>query len=402
MNPTEEEIALREKEPEHNHSFEKKRELADDEIDLRELIMPFWEKRFFILKITGIFLAIGIIWYILSPEEYQANTKLMNESGGGSSAASGMMQRFGFNIPTGDGGGAGISAALYPDIVSSTPFLVHIIDNEVYFAEVDSTLSVYNYFRNVKGTPATDIIKSWTIGLPGRLIDWIAGPNKNVNLPVTLPPKPKTDSTGIVDMMPEEQEEKNPIISLNRSQIGVINQLKGRINVSSGGSTISVNVKMPDPMAAAALTEVTVEYLTKYISDYKTEKVRDDLKFVQERYAEAKERFSEAQNKLAAFRDRNMNVVSARAKTEEQRLQNEFELAFGVYNSLAQQLEQSKIKVQEERPVFSVLEPVQVPINSSEPSMTKMVGVAGFLGIFVGFGWILWGVIRKRLRQLFV
>jgi hypothetical protein len=380
-----------------------KREISDDEIDLRDVILPFWNKRFFILKVTAVFLVIGVIWYILSPEEYQASTRLMNESaGGGSSAASGLMQRFGLNIPGGgDGSGGNISAALYPDIVSSTPFLVHIIDNKVYFAEVDSSLSVYDYFTKVKGTPATDIIRSWTIGLPGRVIRWITGPSRHSDLPVTLPEiREQGDDLkhNLDDALIEEPKE--PLLALNRSQIGVINQLKGRINVQSSGSIINVNVRMPDPMAAAALTKVTVNYLTDYIIKYKTEKVRSDLKFVQERYEEAKERFVLAQNELASFRDRNMNVVSARARTEEQRLQNEFDLAFSVYNSLAQQLEQSKIKVQEERPVFSVLEPVQVPINSTEPSMSKIVGVAVFFGIFIGFGWILWGIISTRIKLM--
>ncbi len=65
-------------------------------------------------------------------------------------------------------------------------------------------------------------------------------------------------------------------------------------------------------------------------------------------------------------------------------------LAYEVYKSLAQQLEDSKIKVKEETPVFTIIEPIVIPIQKSEPLrifITITFMLIGFLGtVFYIFG----------------
>lgn len=56
-------------------------------------------------------------------------------------------------------------------------------------------------------------------------------------------------------------------------------------------------------------------------------------------------------------------------------------LAFTIYNTLAQQVEQAKLKVQEQTPVVSVLQPVQVPVEDETSGLNIIIGVTllGFL-----------------------
>ncbi|MDZ7808047.1 MAG: hypothetical protein U5K71_13160 [Gracilimonas sp.] len=65
-----------------------------------------------------------------------------------------------------------------------------------------------------------------------------------------------------------------------------------------------------------------------------------------------------AQIALADFRDSNQGALTNRARTQEQQLQSEYDLAFNLYNGLTQEYEQAKLRVQEETPVFKVLQPV--------------------------------------------
>ncbi len=76
---------------------------------------------------------------------------------------------------------------------------------------------------------------------------------------------------------------------------------------------------------------------------------------------------SQPNKNLAVFDDKNQNVVTSLAKTERQKLQYDYDLAYEVYKSLAQQLEEGKIKVKEETPVFTIIEPIVIPIQKSEP-----------------------------------
>jgi len=133
-----------------------------------------------------------------------------------------------------------------------------------------------------------------------------------------------------------------------------------------------------------------VKSLTTYIIDYRTQKAKTDLKFVEDRHAEAEERYVRAQRTLAGYKDRNKNIILALAQTSEQNLQAEYNLAFNIYNTLSQQLEQAKMKVQERTPVFKVVEPAKVALIYSNPKPLiinlVMIFIGGMIGLSVCLG----------------
>ncbi|MDZ7692664.1 MAG: hypothetical protein U5K69_16310 [Balneolaceae bacterium] len=101
----------------------------------------------------------------------------------------------------------------------------------------------------------------------------------------------------------------------------------------------------------------------------------DDLEFAEQQMERAEQRFQEIQTKLAEFRDSNVNLATARAQTREQQLQSEYDLAFNVYNSLAQQVEQARMRVQEQTPVVSILQPIQIPIDDTTSGLMILINV---------------------------
>ena len=67
-------------------------------------------------------------------------------------------------------------------------------------------------------------------------------------------------------------------------------------------------------------------------------------------------------------------------------------LAYQVYSQVAQQLQVARAKIQEEKPVFAVVEPATIPLKPSGTSKKVIfVGVL-FLVICATGGWILLGV----------
>ena len=91
------------------------------------------------------------------------------------------------------------------------------------------------------------------------------------------------------------------------------------------------------------------------------------------------------------------------AKTEEERLQSEYSIAFSVYSELAKQLEQAQIQVKEETPVFSVLSPTVVPKLKSKPQKVKILAIWLFLGGVIGtgivFGRQYMGTFKERWKE---
>jgi uncharacterized protein involved in exopolysaccharide biosynthesis len=152
---------------------------------------------------------------------------------------------------------------------------------------------------------------------------------------------------------------------------------------------VSINCSLPEAYAAAQLVQNTQTLLQRYITEFKIEKAKVDQEFIQQRYEEAKKNYQAAQQQLALFRDRNKNMSQSIAKTEEERLYGEYTLITGVYSELAKKLEQAKIQVKEETPVFTVISPVSVPTQKSHPNRPLIVVISMFIGFILGSTWVL-------------
>ena len=347
----------------------------EDEIDLLELAKTIWNKRMFILKIVGIGAFLGVIIALLSPKEYKSTSTLMPEystesQGGASSLLSQYGGLLGISGGSYNSNSNAIRVDLYPNIVQSTNFQMQLMQQPFYFSDLDTTATLFEYYTELNSAGVLGFVAEYTIGLPGKILGAI------------LPKKE------LMTSVPGATEE-SLVLNLSKEEFEVIETLRGKISASldEESGIVSVTVTLPDNVAAAAVTEYTIRELTEYLTEYRTEKVLRDLTFVEEQLATAEVRFEAAQLALAEFRDSNQGNLSARAQTDEQRLNSEYQIAFNLYNSLTQQYEEAKLKVQETTPVFKTLEPVQVPIND-ETSGAMILIVFIMLSGIGSIGWI--------------
>jgi len=381
--------------------------VEEDEIDLVELTRKFWAERKIVFITVPIFFVLGIFVAVVSPEEYTAETTLMPQSAssGAANIGSGLLQQFGLG---GLGGGAtasggDLSVALYPDITQSTPFLLQLVEEELYFSSLDSSVTLLTYFSEIKSKPFTATLKQYTLGIPRMLI------NLPLNLVNSFNKKEKNAKNNTDDAQEEANlSQENSVISpfkpvvVSKQELTVMKELEERITTTvEPNGTLIVSAMMPDPVVAAEVTEMAVVFLTNYVKEYKIDKAQEDLAFIQRQFEEKEQRYNQAQSRLARLRDRNLNIVSESARIELERAQTEFSMASNLYQGIAQQLEQAKIKLQEETPLFKVLEPVQVPLSKSEPNQELIVLLFTFGGAFIGFGIIFFKVIYQQLKQSF-
>jgi uncharacterized protein involved in exopolysaccharide biosynthesis len=68
-----------------------------------------------------------------------------------------------------------------------------------------------------------------------------------------------------------------------------------------------------------------------------------------------------------------------------------------VFQELAGQLEQAKLQVSKDTPIFTVIEPVNIPLERSKPKRTLMVLIWTFLGAVLSTGWVL---VRDTVFQI--
>lgn len=333
-----------------------------DEIDLIELVRVIWLKRRFILIVTGVFLILGIFIALTTKAEYIASCKLLPETKGSTpnlGSLGGIAGLAGFDVSSLESQN-GLSTELYPEIVNSVPFLDKLIREQVYFENEDTVISSFDYFETLERPSFLEIVKGYTIGLPGKV-------------------------KSLFTSSKEAEIKDYDLVRFTQGEWEIIEAFKERltVEVNSKISTIKISVEMPDAVAAAKVTDLLVKELTQSVIEYKIEKSQINLEFIEERFFEAKKEFETRQQVVASFTDRNRNITNPIVQTEFERLQNELNIAFEVYKSLATELEQAKIRVKENTPVFTILEPVKIPVYKSKPKKKKIVFTSILIGLFL-------------------
>jgi len=126
--------------------------------------------------------------------------------------------------------------------------------------------------------------------------------------------------------------------------------------------------------------------LQREIIKFKVEKSQADLDFIQERYNVAKAEAEGYQVNIAVNTDRYKNLTSSLPQVKTTRVQTKYGIASSVYQDLAKQLEQAKIQVKKDTPVFTVVEPVTIPTERSKPNRPEILMVWLFMSGVIGCG----------------
>ena len=244
--------------------------------------------------------------------------------------------------------------------MASTPFLLELFDARVRTADgkVDTTLVAY---LDELSAPWW----SYILRAPGMAVG------------------------GIKSLLGGDKEEL-PVdslaggsIELSEKEAGKLKSLRESVlaNVDKKTSITTLTVTLQDPKVTATVADSVVSKLQQYITAYRTRKAKEDCRYLEQLYRERQAEYYEAQQRYANYVDANSNVVFQSTLAERERLQNDMSLAYQVYSQVAQQLQVARAKVQEEKPVFAVVEPAGVP---REPSGTsRKVSVLGWIYLAV-------------------
>lgn len=338
------------------------------EIDLLELARQLWDERRLILKWCAIGAVAALVIAFSIPKEYTTTIKLApelndNKAAGGSLGSLASLA----GINTASAGADAVYPDLYPDIMASVPFATGLFDVPVTDSDGELHTTVRDYIDNEISAPWWSAI----ISLPGKTIGAIMSLFKS-----------NDETAGTLNTFRLSTDEYNSMEALSK---------RISADVDSKTSVITLSVTMQDPMVSALLADTVAERLKNYVTDYRTNKAREDLKYIEALNEEAKNDYYAAQQRYADYIDKNHGIVLRSGRTEEERLQNEASLAFNLYNSTAQQLQRAKAKVQEITPVYTIVQPASVPLRPSKPSKLLILVGLTFLSAVAASAWILFG-----------
>jgi hypothetical protein len=344
-------------------------QFREDEIDIIELIKKVYKEKKIIFKYSIIAAFIGIVFALLQPNEFTSSTTFIPQlSSGvktGGSSLSGLASLAGINIGSMESS-AEFPPTLYPQVVNGVPFRVELLSNEIIFN--NELVTVKDYFVvnkssfNILGT-----IKKYTIGLPSLILSLFKDQKEYNN----------TNESKIY-LITEEDERLFKILENNLSLS--INEKEGFITIAFTDTNKNV---------AAQITQISQNLLQEKIIEFKNKSSKEMLDFALKQYYDKKESYEKLQDERAVFVDKNINISSSLFQNKLSRLESEVNISASIVQQLASQVEQAKLQVNKDTPVFTTIKPVTIPFERSAPKRSVIVIVFLFLGFILSSGYVL-------------
>ena len=299
------------------------------------------------------------------PDYYRCTVLLSPEEGigNGSSTLSMLASSFGLNI-SGTQGGDAITVMLYPDLLNSVDFKTKLFNIKVKRPEDKAPMTYYEYLRDEQKTP-------WWLSARKGLFSLIFGEKE----------KKKSNTINTFELTPEQTAISGMINSKIVCTIGT--------SIAKKAAIITLDVIDQDRHVAATLADSVKIYLQDYITDYKTKKARHDLEFTEKLYKDAKKNYERARQLYADYMDSNHDLVLESVRQKQTDLENEMQLLYNNYNAISTQLLAAKVRVQEETPAFTTLQPATVPLWPEGPKRSRMIVVFTIAALFFTTIWVL-------------
>lgn len=303
------------------------------------------------LKILIILLLIAsvssFVHYKLAPLEYETIVSVYVDQVSNNTAAGigGVSNMLGVNIS-----GLGSTTSnlmgpdMYQDIVKSRAFLNEIVSSKI---PINRTNRKFSTLEKLLTGNNIDLLKS-----------------------------KKQDTSSLIksEITPELilSNELPPIVEINGSRANSMGLISNKISIDVEEGLCILKVKMNDPFLSAVVSRLVLEKLIEYVTFYKTNKLRNNLNYLQERLYESEIKYKNAQSNLSSFKDRNIGSIFQSSIASEQVLSNDVTSTFAIYNQLKGQIEQANLELKKETPLFAVLEPITVPSAPSNPIVINL------------------------------
>ncbi len=350
-------------------------EMSIDWMGILKKILKRWK---FIFLVTFIFSVLGVTYALMMKRTYTVTMtlapELQNRSGGSLSALASML---GGNMNLNSTPDA-LNITMFPQISSSNPFLCSLL-------EVPVTPYVPKKLEVQGVRPDTT-----TVFLHMLHRDKPLSPRKAKK-------QAEADAKYLYDDSVIQPDNLTP------RQGFAVKALKQAINTTVDNKTgvTTITVVMDDPMIVKQVSDTVCQRLQDFVTRYRIKKATADYEYYVELADEARRKLVRAQASYAARVDYDRSVILQSVNSERQRLESEVQLAQQIYSQMAQQRELAKAKIQEDKPVYAVMQPASVPLRASN-SRAKVCIIFFFVGFLLSCAWVAFGedFFKKTKEEL--
>lgn len=337
----------------------------EGKIDLKQVVALLWSRKKLFIRGVLIAFVLSCVWIMPKPRYYTSMVSLAPETGNNgemSGSLSSIASSFGFNMGGGATGDA-IYPMLYPDIMSSSDFLVSLFNIRVRDSKGKVDTDYYTYLTQYQ----EEFI--WAIPL-----------NRFKRLLRSLMPK---DEASNVAGGQNGDQKTNPFCLTEKEDM-VVNSLRQNISCVFDLKTevITISVTDQDKLVCATIADSVRTRLQKYITDYRTSKARIDADYYRNLADEAKQGYEQSAKAYSDYCDTHKNAVLQVFLSERDKLENDMQTKLSTYNALEAQYQAALAKIQQRTPAFTIIQGSTVPIKPAGPKRMIFVAAMMFLTCF--------------------
>ena len=361
-----------------NNENDKNIEVVDDEssIDFGALWQSVISRKILYAKVLGVAFVLACIYAFNVPKTYTCEVMLAPELSLSTSRSSlgALASSLGMNLgSTMRSGSEALYPTLYPDLMNSVDFKTRLFDVKVHRDEEEQEMTYYDYLLNEQRKP-------WWSAAIGGIVKSISGLFSTDSVKPDAPVNP---------------------FRLTKKQTAVAKMIDKKVvcDVDKKTMVITIQITDQDPLICATMADSVQERLQQFITDYRTSKARNDLEYNEKLCVEAKRDYDKARQLYAEFSDANQDIILQSVRTKLTDLENEMQLKFNAYNTIAMQLQAAKAKVQEETPSFTTLQSATVPLQPASPKKKKLILVVLFVAFVGTTAWVFYkdGLLKPLL-----
>lgn len=309
----------------------------------------------------------GAVYAVSIPDEYDSTAVLLPESSKSISSSIGPMFSTTAVGMLMDATPDAVKPRFYADVIYSTPFLNEILKTTVTTVDGSLSTSLEDYLLNHNSEPWWMFVK----GLAGKF----------------------RGSHGTKPADGSEPGGEGQYLSEERMEL--IQVLSGRItaDVSHITRKLILRVRMQDPAVACQVANAIIDNLQRYVSDYKTEKNRANVEFIDSALEQERQKLLEERVRYATAYDGNMDLVATSRKMDVQQLEQEMNMEVEIFAQMYLQSSFAKMNLESTVPVFKLIQPPMIVEKRAEPR--PALSMLRWAIVFV-LGWTLLHIVKRR------
>lgn len=345
-------------------------------------VKDFFSTRKLILTFVFLFLILGIINILVTPKVYTSKVTFITQSSGDSKSSGGLggiAKLLGGGGASSNSSTSDIPSFLYPTIMESLAFQRKLYQTPIKLKEIDTLVSFGEYALKIEEPSLKSSIAKYTIGLPKLLFS----------------SKKSTRVVVVKSIDSLEFEDGN--------ELKIINSLKKKILLTTNDEdgTLEISASMAnESIAAAQLARNAKKILQEEIIRYRVGQAQEKFDFIEKQYELRKDEFEKAQARLARYNDSNLFNITQSSLIRKRQLEGESNLLFTIFSDLESQRLSQSIKIQEDTPTFTTINPAIVPLKADNSNALKTLLMFGFLGFFFSALIYIFKVTRRYISIL--